>query len=80
MFIGDAIKSDEADGYCVFIEGFRMWVEKNSLGLSPEQLVEIADAGITTAESSAKNIMDGDYWQMGIDDLRALRMKIANKY
>ncbi len=53
---------------------------KNSLGLKPKELVEIIDAAIESAESSSENIMDGDYWQQGIDDLRLLRMEIANKY
>lgn len=79
MFIRETILSDDADGYSVLLEGFRQWVVKSSLRLTPGEMVEIMDAAIEAAENSAEHILDGDYWEMGIDELRALRSAIAQQ-
>jgi hypothetical protein len=79
MLIREVIKRNQVAGYIVLTEGFRMWVEKNSFALSLDELMEITDAALASAERIGEKVFDSENRKMGIDELRRIRMELAKK-
>ena len=62
----------EADGFCVLLDGFILWLEENPLQLPASEIKAIAECAVDVAGNSTEMIQDGDNWQASAQELQTL--------
>ena len=68
--IDDHIPYTEADAYSQVIDEVTALIERLANSGRKDLAQQLAAVAIPAGETSAEQIMDGDYWQMSVDDLR----------
>lgn len=76
--IYEYIPYTEANAYCQVIDELRILIQRLAESGRAELAQRLAAVAIEAGDASGEKIMDGDYWQMSVDDLRKMAASLSS--
>lgn len=70
--IEDHVPYTEADAYCQIIDEVAVLVKRTADSGNLALAIQLAEMAISAGETSSENLIDGDYWQMSLEELLEL--------
>lgn len=70
--IEDHVPYAEADAYCQILDEIIVLIKRTHDQGNSNRAIQLAETAVLAAANSSENIMDGDYWEMSLEELRTL--------
>jgi len=77
--IEEHVPYTEADPYCQIIDEIAVLVKRAADSGNLALSIQLAETALQAGEISAEQIMDGDYWQMSLEELLELSQSLKKE-